>query len=256
MASFKVELSDEYYNVEFTGKDIRNWQKTNGGYVVQLHTPVAGPYTLLATYDRPFKSQGETLLFTGARPLDAQSEQGYTLVISAYQFQVKPTEVSPGLLPLEPGEVPPEYRLFFDAPILAAYRYASRPFNLQLALQAAGPGRFCQPDRGPRLLPDPHLQGGTGRDRRPLLHQKSRQSQFPPDHPRRGQVVVRFHQRRFRRPGLRRQGQPDPAAAERGPERRAGTGFETGRAIQGNPRKSHRQRAHRRRPGHAGGMEN
>ena len=140
VASFRVELSDEYYNVEFTGKDIRNWQKTNGGYVVQLHTPVAGPYTLLATYDRPFKSQGETLLFTGARPLDAQSEQGYTLVISAYQFQVKPTEVSPNLLPLEPGEVPADYRLFFDAPILAAYRYTSRPFNLRLALQPLAQG--------------------------------------------------------------------------------------------------------------------
>jgi len=140
VASFKVELSDEYSNVEFTGKDIRNWQKTNGGYVVQLHTPVAGAYTLLATYDRSFKAQGETLVFTGARPLDAQSEQGYTLVISAYQFQVNPTDVSPGLLLLEPGEVPSEYRLFFDAPILAAYRYSSRPFNLQLALQPLAPG--------------------------------------------------------------------------------------------------------------------
>ncbi|MGA3179583.1 MAG: hypothetical protein ABSF38_04490 [Verrucomicrobiota bacterium] len=134
VASFKIELSDEYYNVEFTGKDIRNWQKTNGGYVVQLHTPAAGAYTLLATYDRPFKAQGETLLFTGARPLDAQSEQGYTLIISAYQFQVRPTDVSAGLQLLEPGEVPPEYRLFFDAPILTAYRYASRPFNLKLTL--------------------------------------------------------------------------------------------------------------------------
>ena len=46
VAAFKVELSDEYFNVEFTGKDIRNWQKTAGGYLVQLHTPVAGAYTL------------------------------------------------------------------------------------------------------------------------------------------------------------------------------------------------------------------
>jgi hypothetical protein len=30
--------------------------------------------------------------------------------------------------------VPAEYRLFFDAPILKAYRYSARPFNLQLAL--------------------------------------------------------------------------------------------------------------------------
>ncbi len=43
--------------------------------LVQLHTPVSGAYTLLATYERPFKPQGETLAFTGARPLDAQSER-------------------------------------------------------------------------------------------------------------------------------------------------------------------------------------
>jgi hypothetical protein len=137
---FRVELSDEYFNVEFVGKDIRNWQKTDAGYIVQLHTPVSGPYTLLATYERPFKVQGEILGFSGARPSDAQSEQGHTLVISTYQFQVKPVEVSPGLLPLETGEVPPEYRLFFDAPILAAYRYAARPFNLRLSLSPLAQG--------------------------------------------------------------------------------------------------------------------
>jgi hypothetical protein len=101
---------------------------------------VSGAYTLLGTYERPFKAQGETLAFTGARPLDAQSEQGHTLVISAYQFQVKAVDVSTGLLPLETGEVPPEYRLFFDAPILAAYRYTSRPFNLKLALRPLAQG--------------------------------------------------------------------------------------------------------------------
>jgi hypothetical protein len=140
ISAFRVELSDEYFNIEFTGKDVRNWQKTTNGYLVQLHTPVSGAYTLLATYERTFRAQGETLAFTGARPLDAQSEQGHTLVISAYQFQVKPAEVSPGLLPLETGEVPPEYRLFFDAPILAAYRYTSRPFNLSLALSPLAQG--------------------------------------------------------------------------------------------------------------------
>jgi hypothetical protein len=140
VSAWRVELSDEYFNVEFTGKDIRNWQKTTNGFLVQLHTPVSGAYTLLATYERPFKAQGETLAFTGARPLDAQSEQGHTLVVSAYQFQVKPMEISTGLLPLETGEVPPEYRLFFDAPILAAYRYTSRPFNLRLALSPLAQG--------------------------------------------------------------------------------------------------------------------
>ena len=135
ISSFKVELSAEYFNVEFTGKDVRNWQKTDQGYLVQLHTPVSGAYTLLATYERPFKPQGETLTFTGARPLDAQPEQGYTIVVSTYQFQVQPVNLSPSLLALEPGEVPAEFRLLFDAPILAAYRYSARPFNLQLELK-------------------------------------------------------------------------------------------------------------------------
>jgi hypothetical protein len=140
ISAFQVELSDEYFNVEFIGKEIRTWQKTTNGYMVQLHAPVSGAYVLLATYERPFKPQGETLLFTGARPRDAQTEQGYTIVISAHQFQVKPVQVSQGLLPLEPGEVPAEYRLFFDAPILAAYRYTSRPFDLRLALSPLAQG--------------------------------------------------------------------------------------------------------------------
>ena len=140
LGTFKVELSDEFKNVDFTGKDIRNWQKVAGGYQVQLQTPVSGAYTLLATYERPFNAQGATLTFTGARPLDAPTETGHTLIISAYQFQVTPTEVSPGLTPLETGEVPPEYRLFFDAPILAAYSYAARPFNLRLALSPLAQG--------------------------------------------------------------------------------------------------------------------
>ena len=107
---------------------------------MQLHTPVAGAYTLLASYERPFKSQGDTLTFTGARPLDAQSEAGYTLIISAYQFEVKPEVVSRGLLRLDTREVPPEYRLFFDAPILEAFRYTARPFDLKLALSPLAQG--------------------------------------------------------------------------------------------------------------------
>ncbi len=141
VSTFLVSLSDEYFNVEFTGKDLRNnWQKTTNGYVVTLNTPVSGAYTLLVTYERPFKAQGDTLTFTGARPVDAQSEQGHTIVVSAYQFQVRPANVSPGLLALETAEVPAEYRLFFDAPILAAYRYTARPFNLQLALSPLAQG--------------------------------------------------------------------------------------------------------------------
>ena len=134
VSAFNIGLAEEYANPEFTGKDIRGWQKEDGHYRVRLHGPVSGSCALLVTYERPFKAAGETLAFTGARPLDAQSEQGHTLITSAAQFQVKPAEVSPGLLTLEKGEVPSEYRLFFDAPLLAAYRYVAQPVSLKLAL--------------------------------------------------------------------------------------------------------------------------
>lgn len=140
VSTLRVELTNEYFNIEFLGKDVRDWVKTNTGFEVHLHTPVSGPYTLLAIYERPFRGQGDTLTFTGARPLDAQSEQGHTIVVSAHQFQVRPASVSPGLLALEPAEVPAEYRLFFDASILAAYRYNARPFNLQLVLSPLAQG--------------------------------------------------------------------------------------------------------------------
>lgn len=137
---FKVELANEYFNVEFSGKEVRSWQVTNGVFLVQLHNPVSGAYSLLASYERPFKARGEALTFSGARPLDAQSEQGHTLIVSAYQFKVEAQEVSPGLLPLETAEVPPEYRMFFDAPLLAAYHYTTRPFVLRLALSPMAQG--------------------------------------------------------------------------------------------------------------------
>jgi hypothetical protein len=135
VSTFRLELAEEHLNVEFTGKEIRNWQRSGNAYELQLHTPVSGSYSLLATYERPFQAQGETLAFTGARPLEAQTEQGYALVVSAHQFQVEPAAVSPGLTALEPGEIPAEYRLLFDAPVLAAYRYSARPFDLKLGLR-------------------------------------------------------------------------------------------------------------------------
>ncbi len=137
----KIDVPPGYSNVEFAGRDLRNWKKTGNSYEVYLHTPVFGSYTLLATYDRQFGAQSNTVSFVGARPVDAQSEQGSVLVVSDYQFDVKPAEVSAGLLQLEPGEISPEHRLLFDSPLLAAYQYTARPFALQLSLQSLGLGQ-------------------------------------------------------------------------------------------------------------------
>ena len=221
--------------------------------MVQLHTPVSGAYTLLATYERPFKAQGETLTFTGARPLDAQSEQGYTLIISAYQFQVKPGEVSPGLLPLETGEVPPEYRLFFDAPILAAYRYTSRPFDLKLALSPLAQGDSLSQVVDRALLTTRISKEGQAlTDVRYFVKNRGNphfRLKLPPG----TQLWSAAVNGAAGRAGDRRAGEPHPSAPARGPERRADARPEAG----GNqrPESHHRGRAHRERARDAGRME-
>ena len=141
LSAFRVRLPEDSKNVEFTGKNLRQWRQTTNGYLIQLHTPATGPYTLLATYERPIRPQGETVDFQGAQALDAQPEQGTVVVLSRNPVEMRPIEASQNLLRLELGEVPPEDRLLIDEPILAAYRYTARPFRLQLALTPLAQGK-------------------------------------------------------------------------------------------------------------------
>lgn len=136
----KVEVPTNYTNVEFVGQEIRNWNQIAGGYEVHLHTPISGPYSLVASYDAQFRS-GDQLSFTGLRPLEVQSEQGHVILVSDYQFTTEAVNVSEGLISLEPGEVPVEYRLLFDAPLLRAYQFTARPVEIDLKLDSLAQGK-------------------------------------------------------------------------------------------------------------------
>ena len=47
-----LHIPTSYQNVEFTGSELRNWQKgPDGSWTVSLQDKVSGDYTLLATYD-------------------------------------------------------------------------------------------------------------------------------------------------------------------------------------------------------------
>jgi hypothetical protein len=140
VSSFVLEVPAEYSNVEFAGRDVRNWRKTDRGLEVFLHTPVFGAYTLLATFDRKFNPAGDTMSLTGLRPLDVQSEQGTAVAVSEYQFEVRSANASTNAAPLEAAEIAPEFRLLFDAPVLAAYRYLGRPLTLNLTLNSLAQG--------------------------------------------------------------------------------------------------------------------
>jgi hypothetical protein len=134
LATLKFRAPESLSNAEFVGREVRNWKRTADGYEVDLQAPVSGAYTLLVTYEQLFAGRGQTLSFAGVQPLEVQSERGYAVVISTDPFRIEPEALSAGLIPLQPQEIPAEYRLLYDAPVLAAYQYTGRPFELSLAL--------------------------------------------------------------------------------------------------------------------------
>ena len=128
--------------------------------------------------------------------------------------------------------MPPEYRLFFDAPILAAYRYGSRPFNLRLALSP-----LAQGDSVSQIVDRASFQtriskeGQALTDARYFIKNRGNPNfrlTIPPG-PRCGRPPSTA---RRSVPVFRRDDQSGAAAAKRGPERRAGTGLEAGLAIE------------------------
>jgi len=131
----RVQNTGGYRHIEFTGRYKRDVTQTGDVYEIYLDHSVSGAYTLLATYELPFKASGDSLTFTGMQPLGVQTEQGHVLLASSYPFNITPEKISPGMSRLEAAEIPAEYRLLCDAPILACYQYAARPFDATLHLQ-------------------------------------------------------------------------------------------------------------------------
>jgi hypothetical protein len=142
VSELKVLVPADYANVEFVGRDVRNWkldeaddEAAANSYTVYFQSTVFGDYTLLVTFERQFKPEGETLAFNGVRPVDVQSETGYSILIGKERFEQSVAEAEGGLIELEPSEIPEEYRLLFDAPILAAYQYSGGDFTLNKRLK-------------------------------------------------------------------------------------------------------------------------
>ena len=140
LSTLRFNVPAEARNLEFTGGDIRGWKRDGDSVEVSLHRPVMGAFTLLATFELPLAPQGGALNLAGVRPQDVQSEQGYILVTSTRAYATKPSGLSPNLLAIEPGEIPAEYRLLADAPLLAAYQYTGGTVALSLDLRPRATG--------------------------------------------------------------------------------------------------------------------
>ena len=136
--TLQFEVPSEYRNLEFTGDDVRNWSQTENRYQVTLQAPIIGSYSLLATFERSYNDENDTLTASGITPLATASDQGTILITSNRQIQLSSNNGSTALLQLTPEEISPENRLLIQQPVLAAFQYTERPFSLALAISTLG----------------------------------------------------------------------------------------------------------------------
>lgn len=134
--SFTLEISPEYRNVELHGRDIRSWAQNGNEWTIQLQQKVIGDYTLLVTYDHPAKYQGEELLAGGVRTLDIENETGYIALAGAANLSVA-EEIGFGssILPIDVEEIPAEYALLINDPVMHAYKYVDAPHEARVRIK-------------------------------------------------------------------------------------------------------------------------
>ncbi|MDF7798180.1 hypothetical protein P4C99_01800 [Pontiellaceae bacterium B1224] len=134
--SFKLKIPRIYRNVEVHGRDIRNWTQDGEDWTIHLKQKVVGDYTLLVTYDHPAKYQGEVLSIGGVQTLEVENETGYiALAGSANLSLAEELGHSKGILSIDVDEVPEEYTLLVNDPIMHAYKYVATPHEAQVRIK-------------------------------------------------------------------------------------------------------------------------
>ncbi len=187
VSNFRIRVPEAMENLDFVGRDIRGWSELGEGvYEVRLHASASGAYSLLASYESKFESQGETVSFTGAEPLDVASEQGFVVAVSNFPFSLAAVDMAEGMIRLEPNEIPAEFRLLYDAQVLGAFQYTQRPMEVRMGLKS-----FAQAEATDQVIDFAELKSHISRDGEILtsvelmLKSKGRthfRMQLPPEH--------------------------------------------------------------------------
>ncbi len=134
--SFALRIPEGCRNIEFNGRDIRNWTQDGDEWTVRLQQKVIGDYTLLVTYDHPARYQGEELLVGGIRALDIENETGYIALAGAANLSVA-GEIghSGAIYPIDVDEIPEAYALLVNDPVMHAYKYGAGPHEARVRIR-------------------------------------------------------------------------------------------------------------------------
>jgi hypothetical protein len=122
--SFTVTIPEEYQNVEFAGRDIRNWSNDSNTWTVVLQEKAFGDYTLGITYDRQFDYRGGEISVGGVNIEETESEVGYIALASSADLIIEDLKHDGAVMKIDPEEIPTGYKLsLLRDPILRAYKY-------------------------------------------------------------------------------------------------------------------------------------
>jgi hypothetical protein len=133
---FRFRVPKEIENVEFVGGDIRRWSHEGETWTVKLQRKVIGDYNLAISYSHPWKP-GEPVVVGGIECEGMDRRSGFICVSSRLNLQVESAaEPDHSLMEIKTEEIPPNYRLLMNAPILKAYKYVAGPHRLPLKIAA------------------------------------------------------------------------------------------------------------------------
>jgi hypothetical protein len=132
----QVRVPAACQNIEFTGRDVRGWERQGDTIVVSLQEKVLGDYTLLMTFDQPFAYEGAELTVGAIETTGTVSEVGYIALSgpASLTFDAEKTR-DPSMITIASEELPREYALLVNDPVLKAYKYVRAPHLAQLAVR-------------------------------------------------------------------------------------------------------------------------
>ena len=141
--SLALTIPGEFENVDFVGRDVRNWVQEGETWTIEFQEKIFGDYTLLVTYDRRLAAEGESVFAGGIATLGTDSETGYIAVAGKANLAIDQVlDRDDAVLPLERKELPEAYRLLINDPVLRAYRYVASPHQVHMALKRFPTGRL------------------------------------------------------------------------------------------------------------------
>ncbi|MAE61261.1 MAG: hypothetical protein CMJ49_07875 [Planctomycetaceae bacterium] len=127
---FQFEMTDPPEHIQFVGTDVRGWSAEDGQYTVNLHRKVIGDYNLAVEFTSRY-DQEEAILIGDMAGGDVTSQGGYLVVAShmdlKFNAEAAVQREGENLFVIGRDDLPANYRLLVQAPILAAYKFLGLP---------------------------------------------------------------------------------------------------------------------------------